>query len=142
MITAEPGTAVVSGDARRKEAGGYEPLKGKENSMESHLQSIIIIIAAAFVAVCNAPAYIARTIGTSIALLIVARCRRHADALIARRAESATWNQRSSRADRKLLATSLEAAIDETVLTSLLPHCVLDAHRIRAAMGPLRRPSK
>ncbi|MFK3889781.1 hypothetical protein [Sphingomonas sp. NPDC079357] len=81
------------------------------------------------------PRLLAEAIATIIGVLIVLSSRRACRALVSRgadagtRSRAATWD-RTTRRERRLMRTSLRAAIRSTEFTSLFPSIAIRAHRI------------
>ncbi len=91
-----------------------------------------------FITLCIAlrflPSLIASVVATGLAIASIRSSRQALRALIASpsrpRGMGAGWDQRPTAAERRMLARSLDGAIDHCVLTSLLPNIMVRAHRL------------
>ena len=86
--------------------------------------SVLLTLAAAY-AICRLlPRVVAEIVATFVGTLLAWRCSRARQALLvasATSSSSATCDDRPSRAQRRALRRSLQASLDITVFTSLLP---------------------
>lgn len=97
---------------------------------------IVSALLASFAIVRFGPALLASFIATILALVMIRRSRTSTAALIAAGPRRAKWN-RTSRAERRLLAVGLDAAVNMATFTSLMPASVFRASALQKGFGRL-----
>ena len=93
--------------------------------------SMLFVIVSAYLACCIVPRLLVESVATGIGVLLVISNRRARQRLleVARPVETPDWDRRPSRAERRALQRGLNAALDMTAFSSLLPHVAVRAHR-------------
>lgn len=96
--------------------------------------SMLLVIAFACLACRIVPRLIAEVVATIIGVVLVLSGRRARRMLLecACPVGAASWDWKPTRAERRALRRGLNAALDMTVFTSLLPHVAIRAHKLAA----------
>ncbi|MEA1086462.1 hypothetical protein SFC76_19495 [Sphingomonas sp. CD22] len=100
------------------------------------MMGILVLIVIIWLAARVIPIMLVGMIATIIAITLAVSSRRNARALIASRARhvrAARWEDRPSRADRRLFARSIRTSIRQTIVRSLFPNIAARADDIVSA---------
>ncbi|THG36806.1 hypothetical protein [Sphingomonas olei] len=95
--------------------------------------STLLTLMLAYTACRLLPRIVAETVATALGVLLVVRSRRARQANLACRPASGaavTWDERPTTTQRRALRRSLNAALDMTEFTSLLPRVAARADRL------------
>jgi hypothetical protein len=96
--------------------------------------SMLLVIAFACLASRIVPRLLAEVVVTIVGMVIVLAGRRARRMLLERACPvgAVGWDRKPTRAEARALRGGLNAALDMTVFTSLLPHVAIRAHKLAA----------